>query len=225
MPMPREYSKNPFEITKAVDFTDQQINDYWVDIAGENFQSTLKPSSSMPMMILGGKGSGKTHLMRYYSFPSQKIRHQDALLEGIVADGYIGIYLRCGGLNGHRFTELGKDKGSVAFSYYMDLWLTEITISTISEIMSLSDIPLEAESEICLEAYSLFSNVPENIDEKLDLKSLRDFILSKQKNIDVAVNNFPFRESLDVDIETTPGKLVFDIPRIFAAPRHCFAFT
>ena len=67
---------NPFNITKAVDFTDQEINDYWIDIPESGgFQQLVKPTSPMPMFILGGKGSGKTHLMRYFSYPLQKIRH------------------------------------------------------------------------------------------------------------------------------------------------------
>ena len=59
---------NPFNITKAVDFSDQEIHDYWIDIPESGgFQQLVKPTSAMPMFILGGKGSGKTHLMRYFS--------------------------------------------------------------------------------------------------------------------------------------------------------------
>ena len=79
-----ETPTNPFNITKAVDFNDQEINDYWVDIpSGEGFAAMAKPTSPMPMLILGGKGSGKTHLMRYFSYPLQRIRYGKDVLGGI----------------------------------------------------------------------------------------------------------------------------------------------
>ena len=63
---------NPFSVTRAADFTDQQIYQYWVDLADSGgFFELVKPRSEMPMLILGGKGSGKTHIMRYLSFNSE----------------------------------------------------------------------------------------------------------------------------------------------------------
>ena len=53
---------NPFDITKAVDYTDDEIYKYWVDLGDENqgFEKLIKPDSLMPMIIVGSKGSGKT---------------------------------------------------------------------------------------------------------------------------------------------------------------------
>jgi hypothetical protein len=87
---------NPFNLTKANDYSDAQINDYWVDMPdGNGFLSILKPASPMPTLILGGKGSGKTHLMRYCSYEIQKLRHSGTLQESIKKEGYLGIYTRC----------------------------------------------------------------------------------------------------------------------------------
>src|SRR5947208_1367469 len=94
---------NPFNVTKAVDFDDQQIRDYWVDLpGGAGFRDLVKPTSPMPMFILGGKGSGKTHLLRYFSYQLQRLRSQ-VPLKGVQSEGYVGVYLRCGGLNASRF--------------------------------------------------------------------------------------------------------------------------
>lgn len=207
---------NPFEITKAVDFTDKQITEYWVDISGAGFQKTIKPASPMPMIILGGKGSGKTHLMRYFSYASQKIRYSN-ILAGIQEDGYVGIYMRCGGLNASRFGGGEKDheKWSGVFSYYMDLWLSQITIKTIIDLFESTGTAIEAEREICRDIYNIFSgvaDVPAVTD--LSLNSLLLFLIETQKKIDVAVNNYPFSESLEVDIATSPGELVFAVPEI-----------
>ena len=78
------------------DFTDVQIDSYWVDFAAEGgFQEAIQPRLDMPMLILGGKGSGKTHIMRYLSFPLQRIRHSADVVSGIAAEGYLGVYMRC----------------------------------------------------------------------------------------------------------------------------------
>ena len=57
---------NPFDITKAVDYTDDEIYRYWVDIKEHGFYNLIKPETLMPMIIVGSKGSGKTHIMKYY---------------------------------------------------------------------------------------------------------------------------------------------------------------
>ena len=50
---------NPFDITKAVDYTDDEIYRYWVDIKEHGFYNLIKPETLMPMIIVGSKGSGK----------------------------------------------------------------------------------------------------------------------------------------------------------------------
>lgn len=212
---------NPFDITKAVDFTDQQINDYWVDMEGGSFFDIVRPSSAMPMMILGGKGSGKTHLMRYFSYAVQKIRHEDCLLEGLNKDGYIGIYMRCGALNHPRFGGLDKDfeKWAGIFSYYMDLWLSQITIKTIIDVYKSEDKILKCEKDICKKIFDIFLQINDKNQEgecKLEysLESVLGYLFEAQKKVDVAVNNYPFSSDLDIEIPVSPGKLIFEIPKI-----------
>ena len=131
----KDTTLNPFNITKAVDFSDQEINDYWVDISsGDGFTGLAKPTSPMPMLILGGKGSGKTHLMRYFSYPLQCIRHSRKMCSaGIKNDKYIGVYLRCSSLNSLRFREKGQreEMWEEVFAYYMELWLSQLMLGTV----------------------------------------------------------------------------------------------
>ncbi len=71
---------NPFEVVKSVDFSDEEINEYWVDLAEsrDQFTEIIKPLSPTPMILLGGKGSGKTHVVRHYSYNLQRIRNKAA---------------------------------------------------------------------------------------------------------------------------------------------------
>ncbi len=209
---------NPFDITKAVDFTDKQINDFWVDMTGGGFFDIVKPASAMPMVILGGKGSGKTHLMRYFSYAIQKIRYKDGLIDGLNNDGYIGIYMRCGALNHPRFGGQDKDfaKWAGVFSYYMDLWLSQITIKTIIDIYKSENKALKSEKVVCKKIYAIFlrNKEEQNTDLDYSLDSVLDYLSVAQKKVDIAVNNYPFTSELNVEISVSPGRLVFEIPKI-----------
>ena len=86
---------NPFDITKAVDYTDAEIYKYWVDLGNENqgFEGLIKPDTLMPMIIVGSKGSGKTHVMKYFSYELQKIRcmaQSASMQEELAREKFIG---------------------------------------------------------------------------------------------------------------------------------------
>lgn len=106
--------QNPFAITKANDLTDDEILRYWVDTPaqGRGVGDYVRPRSPVPIYLLGGKGSGKTHLLRYYSYQLQRLRFCEAGIPphvGIRRDGYLGVYLLCGGLNTGRFFGKGQE--------------------------------------------------------------------------------------------------------------------
>ena len=214
--MTMEMIANPFTVTKAVDFSDHEINDYWVDFPSVGgMLDVLKPYSPMPMLVMGGKGSGKTHLMRYYSYPVQKIRHASDILDGIRKDGYLGIYLRCGGLNASRFREKGQDNSiwTDLFAYYMELWLGQLFVSVLRDISLNSPSLLQQETAICKEILSLFdiSYDPVNFSKFDRLLSL---LRELQRSFDKEVNNCGLTCKLNVEIAVTRGSLIFGIPRI-----------
>ena len=86
-----DMKNNPFDITKAVDYTDDEIYRYWVDIKEHGFHNLIKPETLMPMIIVGSKGSGKTHIMKYFSYELQKITKP--IDNGLKKDKFIGVYI------------------------------------------------------------------------------------------------------------------------------------
>jgi hypothetical protein len=152
--------QNPFSLTKAVDFSDEEIQSLWVEFPTRGgFKAFVKPMSQMPIIILGGKGSGKTHLMRHFSFSGQKQRSPSNIVDGIKSEGYIGIYALCGGLNAQRFSGKGQplEKWRAIFSYYVDLWLVQILLGTIEGIFSEQPKELRAcETKLCDSLIQIF---------------------------------------------------------------------
>ena len=208
---------NPFSVTRAADFSDEQIHDYWVDLSdGGGFFELIKPRLEMPMLIFGGKGSGKTHVMRYLSFPLQKLRHSDNLANGIGQEAYIGIYMRCSGLNSKRFRgkQQSDDVWADVFAYYMDLWLAEMTMDTCADLVATYSSIGSKEPAIVGSVKGLFDEPADNFPNTLqDLsRHLRDL----QKELDVAINNCGIHGELNATIRATSGRLVFGIPQIFA---------
>lgn len=211
-------SGNPFNITKAMHFSDQEINDFWVDIPdGGGFVEMAKPNSPMPMLILGGKGSGKTHLMRYFSYPVQKIRHPTDILSGLQKEGFLGIYLLCGGLNSERFRGKGQPEETWAglFSYYIELWLGQILISTLNDIFCGYPNLQKHEKQFASDILSLF-DVKYNTDNYCSLSQISNLLEGLHHELDWQVNNCVITCNLNVQIALTRGSLIFGIPKLVA---------
>jgi hypothetical protein len=212
-----EVMRNPFDVTKAVDFSDQQIMDTWVDLpTAGGFFKLADPTSPMPLLLLGGKGSGRTHLMRYFSFPLQAMRHQDQATLSVLSDGYLGVYVRCSGLNAGRFNGKGQDSEvwRSIFCYYMDLWIAQLTLSMYGRLVSSDSKGEELSRNIASGVMSLFDRSdfgePQSIDDMIGL------LRSLQRELDVAINNAALTRTLDANIRATRGRLVFEIPQIVA---------
>lgn len=208
--------ENPFNITKAFNFNDEQINDYWVDLGDNGFHKIISPSSSMPLLILGGKGSGKTHIMRYHSYYLQKMRCTGNLLNHLSNDGYIGIYFTLSGLEASRFFNKdniesnSKEKLLALFIYYMELWIAQKAIEIISD-MAKSSPDAFKEKEICNSICDLFD---ENLNNAESFDDLFGQLSNFKKQVDIALNNYSFTASLNVKINISRGKLIFGIPQI-----------
>jgi hypothetical protein len=68
----------------------------------------VAPARRMPMQVLGGKGSGKTHLLRRLALAS-KTRWLESLGEPDKQLPFLAVYVRCDGLNAYRFSGKSHD--------------------------------------------------------------------------------------------------------------------
>ena len=211
---------NPFDTNKATAFSDDEIATQWVDLADAQggLVNILKPTSRTPMLLLGGKGSGKTHLMRYCSAPVQAARHSANMAHAAVSDGYLGIYVHADALNTDKFArgEIIDERWDLIFAHYFELWLATALLTVFSSYLESSGCDFD-ERAFAAGTIGLFDRTP-----NANLKGLADvlgLITNTRKAIDFEVNNSRLRGTdSDVTITFSTGALVFGIPALIA--RH-----
>ena len=211
---------NPFDITKAVDYTDSDIYKYWVDLGDDNqgFEGLIKPDTLMPMIIVGSKGSGKTHLMKYFSYELQKIRCQakaSSMQEGLAKEKFIGIYIRCSGFNSDKFNGKGVNAEiwSILHSYFWELWVGERLVNVLIDLRENGSINEVNEEEIVNDIIGMFLKKKEGIKT---FEALNNYFIELQRGVDYQVQNFMFLglECPEVEVLLTTAKLTYGIPSL-----------
>ena len=213
--------ENPFDVTKAVDFTDAEIAATWVEWPDSQAEAVVNPLSPMPTILTGGKGGGRTHLLRYFSYPLQRLRHSDGIVKGVQSEGYLGVYFRCGGLNSSRFAGKGQSPAvwSAVFAYYMEIWLGRLVLDVIRDFLGFKQLPPESAP-----IKSFADAVDALFDRRLapgegsPMDALVSAFQMQQRHLDLEINNAALTGRLDLAILASPGRLVFGIPQ--AAVRH-----
>ncbi|SFR56958.1 hypothetical protein SAMN04488591_2046 [Microbacterium azadirachtae] len=207
--------RSPFEITKAVDLEDPEIESTYISFRRRE-RSIVDPASAMPQFLTGVKGGGRTHLMRHYSYPLQKARARTRPLTQIQEDGYLGVYFRCSGLNGSRFTGKGQpaDTWSGVFAYYMDLWITELLVTTLQDLGGNVEWAREEEARLA-DVISRLLQLPELTATELEtpFTFVRTRLAQVRAELDWAVNNAAHTGKLQPNIRSNPGDLIFQTCR------------
>ena len=210
-----EQSINPFlSLAKSNDLTDEQISDLWVSFDGSpNGHPLFDPTSPMATVVLSGKGSGKTHLFRYYSYPVQtKLYGSGDWLASISKDRYIGIYTRAAGLNCGRLQEKGVDpqRWKEVFRYYMELWLGQEFLDVASKLLDHVNAVAKREREI-VSAFTKYIDMPTGTIVST-ISDFSDFLRTCQRSLDRDINQAAFTRQISPDLRCSPGDLVFGLP-------------
>jgi hypothetical protein len=214
---------NPFDINKAVDYTDEDIFRFWVNISEPaGFNEMIKPNTLMPMIIVGSKGCGKTHIMKYYSYELQKIRLASnkgkSLTDSFKDETFIGIYVRCSGLNARVFDGKGVDDYTweMLFAYYWELWISERVLASLTDMKENNLLEGCDEGELVSDILSLFMKHEADC---RTLKELRSYLIKLQKELLYEIHNFLLlgKEKPEVDIRLDGAALTFGIPDLLKA--------
>lgn len=219
---------NPFSVTKATEFSDLEINEYWVNFNTKedvSIETLLNPREYLPKYLIGGKGCGKTHILRYFSFPLQRIRNENNVHNVLTVDKYIGLYSVFSGLNSSRFIGKGitDAEWNSVFEYYFELYICDNLLHTLENAFNLLEYG-SAEEEVIQNILSIFNNCKE-ISGVKTFSSLIGFLSELRRKIDSQVLNAAFTRRLvydEVKILFSPGDLLFGIPKHISNSNEIF---
>lgn len=137
--------KNPFDDYNANVLAPELIVQYWCTPfntgALKDFDEASFFSEKMPIVLQGARGSGKTTILKYFSFPVQCERAQKNTMpvkSQIIRDGGVGFYLRCDdsflSMFKTVFSVLVKDAWQACFKHYLELFFSKNLLAMLSEI-------------------------------------------------------------------------------------------
>lgn len=206
--------QNPFDLVKASDFSDAQIHELWVELGAPMINKIIEPHLRTSKYILGGKGTGKTHLLRYHSYHVARLRYpNESGLATVVRQKYLGIFIRAANVDPGRFEPDPADmaKWQRLFGVYLELWLAERLLEALSDIKATS-LTSEFSDHAVLEV--LTRSLHGAMGEKLDsLTQLADWLQRERRNIDHAVDNAAFSGVLDIRVSFSIGGLCAPLGR------------
>ena len=190
-------SVNPFGSLRAAEYTDEQINHLWVDFEYDIESSILDLSGATPKYIFGGKGSGKTHILRYYSYLVARQRQSNLTgLKVLKELGALTIFYRCNHFGASKFDTLPTDLKKIIFQSYIELTLFEAVVECLIDIKSTT-------KELVYNDKYFINEIQKSIGVKsLDsiesLNDLREWIFESRLLIDKSLNKFVFIKNIKV---------------------------
>jgi len=211
---------NPFADFNANYMSDESVLRYWVkpELLFELEAVGIDLVGKIPVVVQGGRGTGKTMLLRYLSYELQLKEYEKThgSLKGFVKNAkYLGVYYRFDGPKLSSFSN--KDTSNVVwdtiFKNFVELtigqkYLTMLNDLRRNKILRLSE---EMESSFC-------QDLSENLFEKAradNLLDLKDIMTKLQREIERFTEKCTFGKADFCPSEVVPpGNMVFGIPKI-----------
>lgn len=209
---------NPFSVVKANEFTITQIIDNWVPMAGseDGFIASLNPRELMPKYILGSKGCGKTHLLRYYSFEARLKLHKNDIKTLLKKDKYLASYSRLDSISSSRFSKSGnKEEWETLYNYYFELIQSLVSLDVYERVVTALEI---TEKKIAKVIEAICKQVGVSLEENT-IDRLKDFLNQKRVIVDNEIIDYAFTKKIKWDLVRpafTFGTLLFEIPEKFS---------
>lgn len=209
---------NPFSVVKANEFTITQIIENWVPWAGSEsgFIASLNPQELMPKYVLGSKGCGKTHLLRYYSFEARLKLYNNDIKELLKNDKYLASYSRLNSISSTRFNKTGnEDEWRSLYNYYFELMQSLISLDVYEKVTNALNV---SEKKIA----KIIREICKQVGITLEFETIecfKNFLNEKRVSVDNEIIDFPHVRKLNWDKVRpafTFGSLIFEIPWRFS---------
>ena len=216
---------NPFEEINANVIDSKRIVEYWCNPFElgllTNFDEHKFRTSKIPIILQGSRGSGKTTILKYYSFPAQLERselHQEkSVLKRIKAEGEIGFYYRCEESFVSTFTAIFKKLKPEQWTSYFECYIELIFAEKILEMLLLLKERGEIEALPSIAITRILSKVGTDvISGGISVELLHDLIHKNVVYFEQYKNRIAFMEEkfdpqLFVDIFSLSSAIVKEI--------------
>ncbi|MDQ7954755.1 MAG: hypothetical protein RET84_02545 [Pseudomonadota bacterium] len=203
---------NPFAPIRATDYTDEQINDLWVEMGAGWLSTILEARSVVSKYILGSKGSGKTHLLRYQSYPVARLRMPSKSgLTLVEENGCLAVFLRATNIDAGRFKISGMTEQAMQqlFSVHLELKVLELVLAALKDIRQTTPTA-QFEDGAFLEILGAQITDPQfaGLQSLIDLSA---WVSSWLRAIDDATNAAAFNGEFNLKLPFVVGRLMLPL--------------
>ncbi|MFA3153715.1 hypothetical protein KWD60_08675 [Acinetobacter baumannii] len=188
---------NPFGSIRAAEYSDEQINSLWVDFENDLTSSILDLSGATPKYLFGGKGSGKTHILRYYSYQVARQRESDKTgIEVLQKLGALTIFYRSNHFGASKFDSLPEEHKQLIFQSYIEFTLFEAVIECLIDIKNTTPHLEFNDNEFISE---IRKNIKHNSLSNIStLENLKDWVFERRISIDNSLNTYVFTKNIEL---------------------------
>lgn len=208
---------NPFSHIRASDYTDEEINALWVGFGPSAIDAVIEPNSRVSKYILGGKGSGKTHVLRYHSFQVARKRDQNSTgLSTLITQKFLAVFLRAAAFDASRFENVSGQKATwqQIFGIYFELMLIEEVVDSLCEVQASSPDDDFDDQAFLMEVVRITSN--KSLQSCTSLSDFLQWIRDRRGDIDDAINHWAFTNHLAINIPFNLGSAALKINQAIA---------
>jgi len=126
----------PLAATPAADLDDARLLALSVDPGAALRTTLLAPADPVPRLLLGVRGSGKTHALRLWSWPVAGLREPAAdALDLVRADGLLAVHFRLNAFDAQRYRPRGRAGAAwlTAFARQLEWRLAERLLDVLGQ--------------------------------------------------------------------------------------------
>jgi hypothetical protein len=219
--------KNPFAEFNASLMDDEEIIKYWIQpqILFERQAVGVDLTGNIPVMLEGGRGMGKTMLLKFMSneVRVKKYFNENNSGKNFLKDNpYIGVYYRFDGPSLSSFADRHTENviWETLFKHYFEIVIGQKYIAMLLNLKKNGCLNLNSENEknIVLDILRLINPDYDSEEENSTLESLIPLFQKMADKVFQFINELPL--SKKSEFKSRPiirsGKLIFGIPQIFA---------
>lgn len=211
--------KNPFEDINANKINDNRILNLWCTPFDDNLISNINEerfrTQPLPIILQGFRGSGKTMILRYFSYPVQKERakcNRSSIYSQIIEEKSVGFYFVCEEAFIKTFRQIftkTSDMWIEIFEHYFELRFCKQIITVLKDIATeKSDFEFEFFSRIdnLKNSFPIFNQV-NSFDQFLNAINEEILYIDNYKN-DYIFSDCEFNPNQTLDLYSLSSRII-----------------